>query len=106
MVVIGHSMGGCISRVLLTDSGDKMWMNIFGRPPEEVKLSPKTREYFQDELFFKHRPVFGFVIFIASLLKGIILATVFIGILAPIFIRENPVSSEACEEMIPQTGIK
>jgi hypothetical protein len=36
MVVIGHSMGGCISRLLLTDSGNKLWMNIFGRPPDEV----------------------------------------------------------------------
>ena len=25
MVVIGHSMGGCISRLLITDSGDKLW---------------------------------------------------------------------------------
>jgi hypothetical protein len=38
MVVIGHSMGGCISRLLLTDSGNKLWMNIFGRPPDEVPL--------------------------------------------------------------------
>ena len=26
MVVIGHSMGGCISRLLMTDTGDKIWM--------------------------------------------------------------------------------
>ena len=36
MVVIGHSMGGCISRLLLTDSGNELWMKIFGRPPDEV----------------------------------------------------------------------
>jgi alpha-beta hydrolase superfamily lysophospholipase len=52
MVVIGHSMGGCISRLLLTDSGSKLWMNIFGRPPDEVPLSPRVREYFRQELFF------------------------------------------------------
>ena len=34
MVVIGHSMGGCISRLLLTDSGDQLWMKIFGKPPD------------------------------------------------------------------------
>jgi pimeloyl-ACP methyl ester carboxylesterase len=66
MVVIGHSMGGCISRLLLTDSGNKLWMNIFGRPPDEVPLSPRVREYFRDELFFQHRPEIGRVIFIAS----------------------------------------
>src|SRR5437773_12150963 len=56
MVITGHSMGGCISRLLLTDSGDQLWMKIFGRPPDEVPLSPKTREYFRQELFFRHRP--------------------------------------------------
>ena len=30
MVVIGHSMGGCISRTLITDSGTKLWMEAFG----------------------------------------------------------------------------
>jgi pimeloyl-ACP methyl ester carboxylesterase len=55
MVVIGHSMGGCISRLLLTDSGDKLCMQIFGRPLDEVPLSPHTRDYFRDELFFEHR---------------------------------------------------
>jgi len=49
MVVIGHSMGGCISRVLLTDSGNQLWMKIFGRPPDQVQLSPKTREYFRQK---------------------------------------------------------
>src|SRR5207237_1183709 len=43
IVVIGHSMGGCISRLLLTDSGNELWMKIFGRPPDEVPLSPKIR---------------------------------------------------------------
>ena len=70
MVVIGHSMGGCISRLLLTDSGNKLWMDIFGRPPDEVPLSPQAREYFREELFFRHRPEIGRVIFIASPLRG------------------------------------
>ena len=43
MVVIGHSMGGCISRLLITDSGDKLWMEIFGKPPEQVPLSPRPK---------------------------------------------------------------
>jgi len=51
-VVIGHSMGGCISRLLLTDSGNKLWMNIFGCSPDDVPLSPQVREYFREELSF------------------------------------------------------
>ena len=106
MVVIGHSMGGCISRLLLTDSGDQLWMKIFGRPPDEVPLSPKTREYFRQELFFRHRPEIGRVIFIASPLRGSNMATGLIGGLATFLIRESTVSSQASQEMLNVTSIR
>ena len=38
MVVIGHSMGGCISRTLITDTGNKLWMEAFGKPPEQIEM--------------------------------------------------------------------
>ena len=106
MVVIGHSMGGNISRLLLTDSGDELWMKIFGRPPDEVSLSPKTREYFRQELFFQHRPEIGRVIFIASPLRGSNMATGLIGALAGMVIREPKVSSQASDEMLRATNIR
>jgi pimeloyl-ACP methyl ester carboxylesterase len=106
MVVIGHSMGGCISRLLLTDSGNQLWMKIFGRPPDEVPLSPKTREYFREELFFRHRPEIGRVIFIASPLRGSNMATGWIGGLATLLIREPTLSSEASQEMLRATNLR
>ena len=106
MIVIGHSMGGCISRLLLTDSGDQLWMKIFGRPPDEVPLSPHAREYFQQELFFRHRPEIGHVIFIAAPLRGSNLATGLIGSIAAIVIREPTLSSEASQEMLRVTNIR
>jgi len=106
MVVIGHSMGGCISRLLLTDSGDQLWMKIFGRPPDDVPLSPHVREYFRQELFFRHRPEIGRVIFIAAPLRGSNLATGLIGKIAAIFIRESTLSSEASQEMLRVTNVR
>src|ERR1700746_113601 len=88
MVLIGHSMGGCISRLLLTDSGDKLCMKVFGRPFDEVPLSPHVREYFREELFFRHRPEIGRVIFIASPLRGSNLAKGLLGSLAAMIVRE------------------
>jgi len=70
MVVIGHSMGGCISRLLITDAGDKLWMELFKKPPEQVPLSPESRKLFTDALIFQHRPEIGRVIFISAPLRG------------------------------------
>jgi hypothetical protein len=42
MVVIGHSMGGCISRVLITDSERRIWDGMFTQPPEQMDLTPST----------------------------------------------------------------
>jgi pimeloyl-ACP methyl ester carboxylesterase len=106
MVLIGHSMGGCISRLLLTDSGNQLWMKIFGRPPDEVPLSPKTREYFREELFFRHRPEIGRVIFIAAPLRGSNMATGWIGRLATLIIREPTLSSQASQEMLRVTNTR
>jgi len=104
MVLIGHSMGGCISRLLLTDSGNQLWMKIFGRPPDDVPLSPKTREYFRQELFFRHRPEIGRVIFIAAPLRGANMASGWFGRLASLIIHEPTSSSEASQEMLRATS--
>src|SRR6201987_4120426 len=106
MVVIGHSMGGCISRLLLTDSGDKLWMNIFGRPPDEVPLSTQVRKYCREELFFGHRPEIGRVIFIASPLRGSNLARGLLGSLAAMVIRAATISTQASKEMLRLTRVE
>jgi pimeloyl-ACP methyl ester carboxylesterase len=79
MVVIGHSMGGCISRLLITDTGDKLWMEIFKKPPEQVPLSPQAREILTESLIFRHRPEIGRVIFISAPLRGSDLASNWVG---------------------------
>lgn len=70
MVVIGHSMGGCISRLLMTDTGGQLWLDYFGKPPAETQLSPKSRRLCEEWLIFRHRPKIGRVIYISSPLKG------------------------------------
>ena len=37
MVIVGHSMGSLISRLMVTDAGDKLWVRAFGHKPSETK---------------------------------------------------------------------
>jgi pimeloyl-ACP methyl ester carboxylesterase len=105
MVVIGHSMGGCIARLLITDSGDELWLKIFGRPPNEVTLSQKAREYFQEELFFHHREEIGRVIFIAAPLRGSELASGWLyKLLSRLLITDPGITGTASDEMLRATA--
>ena len=101
-------MGGCISRLLLTDSGDQLCQKIFGKPLDQVPLSaPRyTRAYFQGAVLFHHRPDIGRVIFIAAPLRGSDLASGWVGRLAASLIRPARLASEASREMLRLTSIK
>jgi pimeloyl-ACP methyl ester carboxylesterase len=87
MVVIGHSMGGCISRLLITDTGEKLWMELFHKPPQKTSLSPGAREIYSEALIFRHRPEIGRVIFISAPLRGSELASNWIGRLGSRLVR-------------------
>jgi pimeloyl-ACP methyl ester carboxylesterase len=87
MVVIGHSMGGCISRLLITDTGDKLWMELYKKPPEQLPLSPGVREILTEALIFRHRPEIGRVIFISAPLRGSDLASNWMGRIGSSLVR-------------------
>jgi pimeloyl-ACP methyl ester carboxylesterase len=99
MVVIGHSMGGCISRLLITESGQKIWKNIFGKPPDEVPLSPHIKEHFEESLIFHRRSEVGRVIFISAPLRGSNMASSWIGRIGASLVRTPTAHREAGEEL-------
>ena len=79
IVLIGHSMGGVISRLMITDSGQALWLKLMGKPPEQMNLTPKTRDLLTQALIFKHRTDVGRVIFIAAPHRGSDLASNWLG---------------------------
>jgi pimeloyl-ACP methyl ester carboxylesterase len=87
MVLIGHSMGGCISRLMITDTGDKLWLELFKKPPGEVSLSADSREFLTEALIFRHRSEVGRVIFVAAPLRGSQMASGWAGRLGSMLVR-------------------
>lgn len=70
VVLIGHSMGGMISRLMVTDAGDTIWRAFFGKPPAETKFAGASRSLMEGSLVFKHRPEVQRVVFIAAPHRG------------------------------------
>jgi pimeloyl-ACP methyl ester carboxylesterase len=87
IVLIGHSMGGMISRLMITDAGDKIWRNFFATSPAKTQLASETRRLLEEVLVFNHRREVKRVIFISTPHRGSKLASGWIGRIGASFIR-------------------
>jgi pimeloyl-ACP methyl ester carboxylesterase len=87
IVLIGHSMGGMICRLMVTDAGDKIWRQFFATPPAKTPLASDTRKLLEEALVFNHRPEVQRVIFISTPHRGSELASNWIGRIGAALVR-------------------
>jgi pimeloyl-ACP methyl ester carboxylesterase len=108
VILIGHSMGGMISRLMVTDVGDKIWRERFGKSPAQTSIPPEPKKLLEKSLVFNHRPEVRRVIFISSPHRGSILASNWIGRIAtklvktPIFFATLPIRAVASATTDPE----
>src|SRR5438874_9185979 len=87
MVVVAHSMGGSITRTLLTDAGTTLWLAAFGHPPAETKIDPQSKHLLEEVLIFEHRRDIGRVVFMSTPHRGSDLASNWIGRIGSMLVR-------------------
>jgi pimeloyl-ACP methyl ester carboxylesterase len=78
MVLIGHSQGGLLARLMVTDSGGRFWDNVSRVPLADLKVSTETRELLQTSMFFTPLSFVDTVVFIATPHRGSFRATGFV----------------------------
>ena len=78
-VVIGHSMGGMIARLLVSESGMKLWDALYDTKPEDMDLPALEIERLRRALIFKARPDISRVIYASASHRGADLALGFLG---------------------------
>lgn len=74
LVVIGHSMGGLLTRTLITDSGEAIWDSLFAKPYAAMDAKDPRIQELQRRFFFTAKPYVKRVIFIAVPHRGSSLA--------------------------------
>ena len=76
MVLVGHSMGGLLARLQVTDSGTDFWHSFFTATPREVarQVDVKTQRVMRKALFFQRLPNVKLVVFICTPQRGSVLA--------------------------------
>jgi pimeloyl-ACP methyl ester carboxylesterase len=70
MVVIGHSQGGLLTKLMAVDSGDRFWKTVSDVPFDQVKIKGEARRLVQGSLFVEPSPYVERVIFIATPHRG------------------------------------
>ena len=107
IVLVGHSMGGIISRLMVTDSGDdKLWRYFFGKPPAQTKLSPDTKALLEKALIFKPRRDVARLIFISTPHRGSVIAGNPIGRIGSSLIRKSVQYMNAGREILQASVVQ
>lgn len=107
IVMVGHSMGGLITRLMVTDSGDGIWQSIFNKSPAQTQLPSQEKQLLENAIIFKHRPEVARAIFLSTPHRGAAMASNWIGAIGKRLVHlpknligagKNILSAEAIKE--------
>jgi pimeloyl-ACP methyl ester carboxylesterase len=65
IVLVGHSMGGLVSKLQVVESRDVLWNSIAARPFEQIVADGATRQELAEVLFFEPHPNVRRAVFLA-----------------------------------------
>ena len=70
MVLVGHSMGGLLAKMMVQESGTRLWRLVSDRPVEELAGDQADCDLLRSALIFRPRPEVRRVVFIATPHRG------------------------------------
>lgn len=70
MVLVGHSMGGLVSRLLTIDGGDDFWRLVSDASLDELRLQSTTRSELRNTFYFTRQPFVTRAIFLGTPHRG------------------------------------
>jgi pimeloyl-ACP methyl ester carboxylesterase len=79
MVLIGHSQGGLLAKMMVIEPGDQFWKNISDKSPDELDIPKKDRDLLKKALFFDPLPFVKNVVFVATPHRGSFVSKSWIG---------------------------
>jgi pimeloyl-ACP methyl ester carboxylesterase len=99
MVVVGHSQGGLLTKLMVVQGGDVFWNGVSEVPFAKLSFSKKTGDLIRDAMYFEPLPFVTRVIFISTPHRGSYLAENWLGMLGRRFINAPAALSTAALEL-------
>lgn len=70
MVLVGHSMGGLLSKAVTQHGGDEQWNRLFKVPIEELRVSGEQKEILREMVYYEPIPEIETVVFCSTPHRG------------------------------------
>jgi len=103
-VVVGHSMGGLLAKMMVQNTGLTLWNAAFSRPVEELQASPKTRAMLVNSLIFRPLPFVRRVVFVATPHRGSPIADQIIGRTIASLVKHTSEMAALSQELVKLNG--
>ena len=104
LVLVGHSMGGLLSKMMVQRTGLTLWNAAFNRSPEELRASPEIRKSLDEAMIFEPLPFVRRVIFIATPHRGSPIADQWFGRTIAAMIRRTDEQTMVSRELVELNG--
>jgi pimeloyl-ACP methyl ester carboxylesterase len=88
MVLVGHSMGGLISKTQISYSDDHIWNAISRIPFDQVIAEPEYLARLGDKVYFEPNPMIAKVVYIGTPHRGSALAQRLVGRLGSVLVKQ------------------
>jgi pimeloyl-ACP methyl ester carboxylesterase len=100
VVLIGHSMGGLVSKLQVTHSNNQLWDAVSCSPFPNIVTTPETRNLLAEAFFFRPSQMVSRVVFMGTPHRGSPWAQRPIGQLASKLVREPEESQSRHQQLI------
>jgi hypothetical protein len=90
IVLVGHSLGGLVSKLQVTSSGDELWRSAANQPLNTIRTDPDTYARLAQSFYFTPSPDVNRVIYIATPHQGSVYATRCVGKVSSALVKEPP----------------
>ncbi|MGE3640930.1 MAG: esterase/lipase family protein [Pirellulales bacterium] len=100
IVLIGHSLGGLVSKLQVTLSGEELWRSAAKQPLNTIRTDPDTYGRLARSFYFTPSPDVSRVVYIATPHQGSVYATRCVGKISSSLVKEPPEWTTRHEQLI------
>jgi pimeloyl-ACP methyl ester carboxylesterase len=100
MVLVGHSMGGLVSKMQVTYSEERIWYSIANIPFDSMNSDARVRSELAERFFFDPQPFVRRVVFIATVHQGSSFAGRGIGRVSSALVERSPRDEAVHAELV------